>query len=189
MNSRKLSADFLKKHRPVAKDFLILQLPATLGYIIVCAAATAAVMSTGIAEHEILRLPAVSALVLILVILIARVMSVYYIAPLKYMEQVHTLPVEEKEKLLQDYPNAKKMWLHRYLEDQMIFFTKTRIFVVRYKDIKGVEAKKRDLLLHIKERKEPLLLPCPSKSVAPVVFAFLRSKNPDIKIIRKETSV
>ena len=183
---------FLKKHRAVIKDFFRQQLIATIGYTMTTAALIAAYLTSGAAEHEILRWAGI-AVVLLIVILIARVISVYALAPAKYTEQAQALPEKQQEKLLSEYSSAKKVGQHRYLSELMIFFTQTRIFVVRYEDITGVSSKKRDLLLHIKDRETPLLLPCHAKGVSPVVFAYLRSKNPGIKIIgnadRKETSV
>lgn len=183
---------FLKKHRAVIRDFFRQQLIATIGYTLTTAALIAAYLTSGAAEHELLRWAGLAVLLLI-VILIARVISVYALAPAKYMEQVQTLPEEQQEKLLSEYSSAKKVGQHRYLSELLIFFTQTSIFVVRYGDITGVSSKKRDLLLHIKDRETSLLLPCPANGVSPVVFAYLRSKNPEIKIIgnadRKETSV
>ncbi len=184
-----VGADFLKKHRAVAADLLKQQLPATFGHILVTAAVIAAFLTSGIAEHKTLRWVGLAAVILMTALLIARIVVVYYSAPLKYMRQVQALSEKQQEKLLNEYPNAKKMAQHRYMDELMIFFTRTKIFVVRYEDITGIQAKKRDLLLHLKDKEEPLLLPCPSRNVSPVVFAYLRSKNPDIKIIRKETSV
>lgn len=186
------SSTFLRKHRVVIKDFFRQQLLATIGYTMTTAALIAAFLTSGIAEHETLRWTGLAVL-LLAVILIARVISVYIIAPLKYMKQVQAFPEEQQEKLTKEYPNAKKVGQHRYLSELMIFFTQLRIFVVRYEDITGVSSKKRDLLLHIKDREAPLLLPCHANGVSPVVFAYLRSKNPEIKIIgsadRKEISV
>ena len=185
--SKSRDGAFLKKHRAVIKDFFRQQLIATIGYTMTTAALTAAYLYSGAAEHELLRWAGI-AVVLLIVILLARVISVYAIAPTRYMEQVQALPEEQQEKLLKEYHGAKKVGQHRYLSELLIFFTQTRIFAVRYEDITGAEAKKRDLLLHIKEREAPLLLPCHANGVSPVVFAYLRSKNPDIKIIRKETT-
>ncbi len=179
---------FLRKHKAVIGDFFRRQLITTIGYTLTTAALIAAFLFSGLMEHESLRWTGLIVL-LLAVLLIARAISVYIMAPPKYAEQVQTLSDEEQEKLLSEYPSAKKVGQHRYMDKLMVFFTRTRIFVVRYEDITGVEAGKRDLLLNIKDRETPLHLPCPSRNVGPVVFAFLRSKNPDIKIIRKETSV
>lgn len=174
----------LKKHSAVIKDFFRQQLAATIGYTMTTAALIAAYLTSGAAEHELLRWTGLVVLLLV-VMLIARVISVYIMAPAKYMEQVQTLSKEQQETLPCEYPSAKKVGQHRYLGELLIFFTQTRIFVVRYEDITGVSSKKHDLLLHIKGREIPLLLPCHANGVSPVVYAFLRSKNPDIKITGK----
>lgn len=192
--ARKTNRDgeFLKKHRAVIGDFFRQQLIATIGYTMTTAALIAAYLTSGAAEHEILRWAGI-AVVMLIVILIARVISVYAIAPAKYMELVQALPEEQQEKLAKEYPAAKKVGQHRYLSELLIFFTQTRIFIVQYNDITGVSSKKHDLLLHLRDREAPMLLPCHANGVSPVVFAYLRSKNPGIKIIgsadRKETSV
>ena len=183
---------FLAKHKAVIKDFFRQQLISTIGYTMTTAALIAAFLISGIMENETLRWTGLIVL-LLTVLLIARVISVYAIAPMKYADQVQSLPEEQQEKLPNEYPSAKKVGQHRYLSELLLFFTQTRIIVVRYEDITGVSSKKRDLLLHIKDKEAPLLLPCHANGVSPVVFAYLRSKNPKIKIIgsadRKETSV
>lgn len=174
----------LKKHRAVIKDFFRQQLTSMLGYTLTTAALIAAYLTSGAIEHELLRWTGLVVLLLV-VMLIARVISVYVIAPTKYMEQIQSLPQEQQKKLPREYPFAKKVGQHRYLGELLIFFTQTRIFVVRYEDITGVSSKKHDLLVRIKGREAPLLLPCHANGVSPVVYAYLRSKNPDIKIIGK----
>lgn len=127
------------------------------------------------------------------VLLIVRIISVYHTAPLKYKEQVSAFPEDIQDELLREYPEAKKVGHQHYMSHVMIFCCGRRIYAVQYKDIAGTAPKGRDLLMYMKDREEPLRIPCPASGMSGIVYAFLRSKNPDIKIIgsadRKETTV
>jgi predicted Ser/Thr protein kinase len=112
---------------------------------------------------------------------------------MKYAEQVADFPEEVQDELLREYSSAKKVGTQRYMSRVMIFFRGRNIYAVQYKDITGAAPKGRDLLMYLKDSEEPLRIPCPAHGMAGIVYAFLRSKNPDIKIIgsadRKETTV
>lgn len=184
---------FLTKHRVVLKDFFKCQLPSTLGHIIIVTAVVAAVLMLHSMENKLFFWLALGVLAFMMVLLIIRIISVYYTAPLKYKEQVQAFPTEIQEELLREYSNAKKVGPQRYMSSVMIFYCSRRIFAVQYKDITGAAPKGRDLLLYMNGSEESLRVPCPANGMAAIVYAYLRSKNPDIKIIgnadRKETTV
>lgn len=184
---------FLKKHRIVLKDFFKSQLPSMLGHIITVVAVVAAVLMLYSMENKLFFWIALGVLAFMLVLLIMRVISVYYTAPTKYKEQVLTFPEDVQDELLREYPDAKKVGTQRYMSRAMIFFCGRNIYAVQYKDIAGASPKGRDLLLYLSDGAEPLRIPCPANGMAAIVYAFLRNKNPEIKIVgsadRKETTV
>lgn len=182
----------LKKHRVVLKDFYKYQLPAVLGYTltaIACAAAALMLSESG----GVLFWAGLAVVGFMTALLIILLISVLRTAPMKYAEQVSTFPEEVQDELLREYSSAKKVGTQRYMSRVMVFFRGRNIYAVQYKDITGAAPKGRDLLMYLNDSEEPLRIPCPAHGMAGIVYAFLRSKNPDIKIIgsadRKETTV
>ena len=182
----------LKKHRVVLKDFYKFQLPAVLGYTltaIACAAAALMLSENG----GVLFWASLAVVVFMTALLIILLISVLRNAPMKYAEQVADFPEDVQDELLLEYSSAKKVGTQRYMSRVMVFFRVRNIYAVQYKDITGAAPKNRDLLLYLKDSEEPLRIPCPANNMSAIVFAYLRSKNPDIKIIgsadRKETTV
>ncbi len=184
---------FLKKHRVVLKDFYRSQLPSVLGHLITVVAAVAAVLMLYPMENKLFFWLALGVTAFMLVLLIMRAVGIYHTAPSKYREQVSAFPEDVQDELLREYPSAKIVGTQRYMSRVMIFFRNREIFAVQYNDIAGAAPKNRDLLLYVKDSEEPLRVPCPANNMSAIVFAYLRSKNPDIKIIgsadRKETTV
>lgn len=183
----------LKKHRVVLKDFYRSQLPSVLGHLITVVAAVAAVLMLYPMENKLFFWLALGVTAFMLVLLIMRAVGIYHTAPSKYREQVADFPEDVQDELLLEYSSAKKVGTQRYMSHVMVFFRVRNIYAVQYKDITGAAPKNRDLLLYLKDSEVPLRVPCPANNMSAIVFAYLRSKNPDIKIIgsadRKETTV
>lgn len=182
----------LKKHRVVLRDFYKFQLPAVLGYTltaIACAAAALMLSENG----GVLFWASLAVVVFMTALLIILLISVLRTAPMKYAEQVADFPEDVQDELLLEYSSAKKVGTQRYMSRVMVFFRVRNIYAVQYKDITRAAPKNRDLLLYLKDSEVPLRVPCPANNMSAIVFAYLRSKNPDIKIIgnadRKETTV
>ncbi len=183
---------FWSKHRIVLKDFYKYQLPTILGYTlttIACAAAALIKSKIG----GVLFWISIAVLVFMIALLIILLVSVMRIAPMKYKEQVSAFPEDVQDELLREYATAKKVGTQRYMSRAMVFFRGRNIYAVQYTDITGAAPKGRDLLMYMKNSEEPLRIPCPAHGMAGIVYAFLRSNNPNIKIIgnadRKETTV
>lgn len=184
---------FNKKHNIVLKDFYKSQLPSILGHTVTVMAVVAAVLMLRSMDNKLFFWLAVGVLAFMLVLLIMRVIGTCYTAPLKYKEQVGAFSEGVQSELLHEYPNSKRVGTQRYMSSVMVFFCGRSIYVVQYKDITGAQPKGRDLLMYLKDSEEPLRIPCPAHGMSGIVYAFLRSKNPEIKIVgnadRKETTV
>lgn len=184
---------FHVKHRIVLKDFYKCQLPSVFGYLITVLAAVAAVLMLYSIENKLFFWLALGVTAFMLVLLIIRVISIYHTAPLKYKELISTFPEDLQDELLREYPDAKKVGLHRYMSRVLIFYDRNRIYAVRYSDVTEASPNGRDLMLHLRSNEQPLRLPCPASGMSAIVYAYLRSKNPEIKTVgntdRKETTV
>lgn len=183
----------LKNHRVVLKDFFRCQRPSTIGHITTVAAAAAAALMLYPMENKLFFWLASGVTVFMLALLIVRVIGIYHTAPNKYAEQVSAFPEDVQDELLREYPTAKIVGTQHYMSRAMVFFRGRTLYALQYKDITGAASKGRDLLLYRSGSEEPLMIPCPARGMAAIVYAYLRSKNPDIKIIgsadRKETTV
>lgn len=184
---------FFQKHRVVLKDFYKCQLPSMLGHIITVIAAVAAVLMLYPMENKLFFWLALGVTAFMLVLLIIRAVSIYHTAPSKYRQQVSAFPEDIQDELLREYTNAKKVGLQRYMSKAMIFYRGRSIYIVQYEDITEAAPNGRDLMLYLKNSEQPLRLPCPARGMSAIVYAYLRSKNPEIKTVgsadRKETTV
>lgn len=109
--------------------------------------------------------------------------------PLKLKKQLAEMPEKESAKVLSQYPDAKLVDKHHYMEKHFVFFFANRIYLLRYSDIQAAELKRSGLKLTVNGYKKPITMPFPEYGTDAVALAYLRNKNPDIKIIRKETTV
>ncbi|MBQ8195869.1 MAG: hypothetical protein IJZ47_10955 [Oscillospiraceae bacterium] len=117
----------------------------------------------------------------------------FIMTPFRLKKKLSEMSESERSNMLAEYPEAKFVNKHRYMNEHFIFFYTHRIYLLRYADIKTAELAQNCLMLTVDGHKKPLRMPFPQYGTNAVALAFLRSKNPEIKIIgnadRKETSV
>lgn len=108
--------------------------------------------------------------------------------PFRLKKQLSEISENERNDILTQYPDAKCADKHRYLEKHFVFYYAHRIYLLRYADIKAAELTHSHLMLTADGYKKTIHMPFPQYGTGAVALAFLRSKNPDFKIIRKEAS-
>lgn len=108
--------------------------------------------------------------------------------PFRLKKQLAIMTENERNDILAQYPDAKCADGHRYMDKHFVFFSAHRIYLLRYADIKATELARTRLTLTVNGHKKPIHMPFPEYGTNAVALAFLRSKNPDLKIIRKEAS-
>ncbi len=108
--------------------------------------------------------------------------------PFRLKKQLDVMTERERSDILSQYPDAKCADGHRYMDKHFLFFSVHRIYVLRYSDIIEAELTQSRITLTVDGHKKPINMPFPAYGTNAVALAFLRSKNPDFKIIRKEAS-
>ncbi len=167
--------------KQILSDFYKFHFGRTVGYIIVTASAIVGLYMAGIYENEKLRLVGIAVTAFLMLTLLCRCASIYSSAPSRFRKAVDELSDELAEELFSEYPDAKTTAHHRYMSNMVLFYSGSEIKLLCYKDITGIAAKGKDLLLYTKENKEPTLMPCPIEGLCAVAAAYMRDKNPKIK--------
>lgn len=121
-----------------------------------------------------------------LVLLIKAFIEILSAAPRKLKAQILALPEEERSEILREYPSAKTLGERWFMPSHILFYTNRRALVLRYDAIKLVVQKKNgDLLLATSSG--DIAMPVRAGENAGMIFAVLRSRNPEIKAGGKET--
>lgn len=95
-------------------------------------------------------------------------------------KQLNELPPDELRKVIDEYPDAKALGERWFMTEHILFYTSRRALIFRYDDIKSVILKKDgDLLLTTSHGDETM--PVLKGENAGIIFAVLKSRNPDIK--------
>lgn len=187
MASVSQNRELLEKHKAVIKRYVRFQLPMTLGHVLVIVADAAAVRMFIKKEDMLLSVIAGALLAFMLVLLAIRLLKIVYAVPNKYAEEIKKLPHDISDKLPEQFLSAKIVGRQYYTENVLIYFENNAIRVILYSDITQAAPKGTDLLLYLKDSEQPLSLSCPANGMAAIVYAYLRSKNPDITM-RKEST-
>lgn len=120
------------------------------------------------------------------VLLIKAFVEILATAPRKLKSQLLALPEEERSEILREYPAAKTLGERWFMPAHILFYTNRRALVLRYDAIKTVVQKKNgDLLLATSSG--DITMPVKAGENAGIIFAVLRSRNPEIKAGGKET--
>ena len=126
---------------------------------------------------------------LIILAIFAEIMALRTIAdlfvftPHKLKKQMSEMQETERNEISAEYPNAKIADGHRYMEKHFIFCCVEKLYLLRYSDIQAIEKYGARLKLTINGYKKPITMPFTEYGTNAVAVAFLRGKNPDIKII------
>lgn len=187
MASVSQNRELLKKHKAVIKRYVRFQLPMTLGHVLVIVADAAAVRMFIKKEDMLLSIIAGVLLAFMLVLFEIRLIRMGVNVPHKYAKEISKLPSDISDKLPEQFLSAKIVGRQYYTENVLIYFENNVIRVILYSDITQAAPKGTDLLLYLKDSEQPLSLSCPANGMAAIVYAYLRSKNPDITM-RKEST-
>lgn len=182
------SREILKAHKAVTGRYVRFQLPAVIGHVLVIGASSAALRIFIKNGDTLLSVIAGALLAFMLVLFAIRLVKIVYIVPNKYAQQLKMLPNDISDKLPEQFLAAKVVGRQYYTENVLLYFESNAICVISYSDIIEIAPKGTDLLLYLKDNNNPLKLSCPARGMAAIVYAYLRSKNPDITM-RKETTV
>ena len=169
--------------KQILKDFYRYHLTSTLGYLLSTACVIGGMFLAGVYTKDNIAWLGVAVSVFFIALLVYQCFSVYIIAPMHFKKQISSLADKHAEELFSEYPNAKKADHHRYMSNTVLFYCNRRIHIIRYKDISAITTKRKDLLIYLSDSQKPVLMPCPIDGLCAVAFAYMRDKNPDIKIL------
>lgn len=187
MASVSQNRELLKAHKAVTRRYVKFQLPMIIGHILIIAADSAAVRMFIKKEDTLLSVIAGALLAFMLVLLAIRLVKIACTVPNKYAEEIKKLPHDISDKLPEQFLSAKIVGRQYYTENVLIYFENNAICVISYSAIAEAAPQGTDLLLYLKDNDNPLKLSCPANGMAAIVYAYLRSKNPDITM-RKEST-
>lgn len=157
--------------------------------VVICAAAWLPLLFSGSWTEWVVWAWAIVAAAMSLtcvVLLIKAFIEILATAPRKLKSQLLALPEEERSEILREYPAAKTLGERWFMPAHILFYTNRRALVLRYDAIKTVVQKKNgDLLLATSSG--DITMPVKAGENAGIIFAVLRSRNPEIKAGGKET--
>lgn len=157
--------------------------------VVICAAAWLPLLFSGSWTEWVVWAWAIVAAAMSLtcvVLLIKAFVEILATAPRKLKSQLLALPDEERSEILREYPAAKTLGERWFMPAHILFYTNRRALVLRYDAIKTVVQKKNgDLLLATSSG--DITMPVKAGENAGIIFAVLRSRNPEIKAGGKET--
>ncbi len=110
----------------------------------------------------------------------------FFMVPRRLKKQLAAMPEEEHTEILAQYPKAKLVNKHRYMEKHFVFYFADKIYLLRYSDIKAAQLKSPWLKLTVSGYKRPITMPFSDYGTNAVALAFLHEKNHDITIISPE---
>ncbi len=105
----------------------------------------------------------------------------FLFVPNKLKKQLSSLPEKERNAILAEYPEAKRIEAHSFLNEWLVVFRQERIYLLRYTDIITASKHRSSLKLTAKGFKKPICMSFYENGENAVVAAFIKSKNPDVK--------
>lgn len=137
-------------------------------------------------------LDSVSGIIIILLYVIAEILGLWSLAlrfiavPYTLKKQLAEMPTAESAKVISQYPDAKIVDKHHYMNEHFVFFFADRIFLLRYSDIRSAQLEDFKLKLIINGYKKTVTMPFKDYGTNAAALAFLRSKNQKITIMSPE---
>lgn len=113
------------------------------------------------------------------VLLIKALIETLYLAPKKLAAQLSAMPEQERAGVIAAYPGAKQLGERWFLPEHILFYTRRRAIILRYDAIKTVSPQDGDLRLG--SSSGDIIMPVKSGENAGIIFALLRSRNPELK--------
>ncbi len=111
---------------------------------------------------------------------------VLILAPIRFKKQFSATG-NDAETLTQEYPYAKVDCCHRYMDSFVVFYRNQMIYAVRYSDITEIDGGVKHLFLTINGYKKTVIMPFDFAGPNAVAMAYIKSKNPDVKILCDRT--
>lgn len=100
----------------------------------------------------------------------------------RFKKRMSALPEKERSDIVNQFENAVNFGYRWFLEEYLLYFTNTRIVLIKYSEILSAELKRNKLILQLSSGKPAKIDLSPDENPA-VLVAAMRSKNPDISVI------
>lgn len=113
------------------------------------------------------------------VLLIKAFIETLYLAPKKLAAQLSAMPEQERAGVIAAYPGAKQLGERWFMPEHILFYTRRRAIILRYDAIKTVSPQDGDLRLG--SSAGDITMPVKSGENAGIIYAVLRSRNPELK--------
>lgn len=119
-------------------------------------------------------------------LLVKAFVDIFGVARCRLEEQLSNMPEAEREGVISAYPSAKALGERWFMPEHILFYTARRALLLRYDAIKMITLKNDGDLLLVTSSGD-ITMPVKPRENAGVLYAVLRSKNPEIKPGTAET--
>lgn len=119
-------------------------------------------------------------------LLVKAFVDIFGVARCRLEEQLSNMPEAEREGVISAYPSAKTLGERWFMPEHILFYTARRALLLRYDAIKMITLKNDGDLLLVTSSGD-ITMPVKPRENAGVLYAVLRSKNPEIKPGTAET--
>ena len=130
---------------------------------------------------------AVAVTVAVAALLVKAFVDIFGVARHRLEKQLDSMPDDERESVIGGYPAAKTLGERWFLQEHILFYTTRRALILRYDAIKAISLKNDGDLLLVTSSGD-ITMPVKPKENAGVLYAVLRSKNPEIMRSSAENS-
>ena len=120
-------------------------------------------------------------------LLVKAFVDIFGVARCRLRDQLGSMPEPERNGIIKAYPTAKTLGERWFLPEHILFYTSRRALILRYDAIKMITLKKDGDLLIVTSSGD-ITMPVKSGENAGVLYAVLRSKNPEIRPGSAESS-
>lgn len=169
----------------IISDFRKHHLRQLLGYVSVTGFSAAALAITGMYQNEKTQWQAIAVTAFLVGVTLLLYINVLFIAPARFRKQFSEM--SDGEKLAKEYHSAKTDCGHRYTKNYLVFYRKFSIYAVKYTDILGIEGGTKNLFLEINGYNKTIVMPFDYAGPNAVAMAYIKNKNPKVKIICDRT--
>ncbi len=169
--------------KQILSDFHRLHVPPVIGYILVDIFTVSGMALAGLYSNEKMWWQALLVTAFLCMVTVIYVVDVLIIAPQRFKKYISQMAQKDVKKLYSQYAAAKFDNGHRYMKQFLLFYYRRRIYVVKYSDITEIEGGTRNLFITANGYKKPLVLAFDSAGPNAVAMAFIRNKNPDVRVV------
>ena len=168
--------------KQVISDFYKHHIRQLIGYGAVTVFAVIGLWLSGMFTDEKLWWAGIGVAVFLVAMTLWFAAEVFFVTPVRFKKQLAAMPERELNRLLKEYPAAKLVDSHRYMESFLLFYSYRKLYVMRYTDITKIEGGSKHLFLTVKGYGKAVILPFDSTGQNAVAMVYLRDKNPKIKV-------